>query len=170
MRVTSGDNAICLAGISSIGMIACSLFLAVTNRSGGSSSRHARHSDSTQISVAEMHSVLSKNRRDAGAEMWHARPRKIWRDDMLELLLPDDANETRDPLLQWRSQPNENDRSAFGVAPLLALALKQQELRPGHGQKPADEIGGAVFDRMNPPRGYPSSLDPFMPAILDEEQ
>lgn len=91
-------------------------------------------------------------------------------DNMLELLLPNDANKSCNPFLERRSQSNENRRPALGVAPFLALALENQNLRPGKGKKPANEIGRAILDGMHPSRWYFTLFDPLTPAILDEEQ
>jgi hypothetical protein len=59
-------------------------------------------------------------------------PGKIRRDerhdDMLELLLPDNADKSGDPFLQWRRQTDEDHRFAFGETFLLAVAFEYEDL------------------------------------------
>ena len=91
-------------------------------------------------------------------------------DDMLKLLVPDDTNEGRDPLLQRNGQPNKNRGPVFSVAPSLALTLKNDNLRPSKREQLPNKIGRAALDGRHPSRGYLSLLDPLAAAILNGKQ
>jgi hypothetical protein len=90
-------------------------------------------------------------------------------DDMLELLLSDDAGEDADALLQISRQPHQDGRTILRKAAPRALGLKHEELRPGERENLSDQTGGDILS-MPPPRSDLAFTNRVLRAALDQKK